>query len=126
MYPMDPMQMAAGVGMSPMMGGPLPPSRLLPDPAQMQQMAVGLQDPLALAMQSRGAMPGPLSPMAQILLGQATDQGQMTMQPDMLNQLMMMIQQADAALAGGAGGMMGMGQTPQMMPNPAAMGGGGY
>lgn len=101
-----------------MMGGPqMPPDGPVLDPAQMQQMAMNLQDPLALALQSRGAAPGPLSPIAQILLNQATDQGQQVMQPDMLNQLMQMLLGADANLQGGGG------QAPQMMPNPATGGG---
>jgi hypothetical protein len=108
MIPMQQPNMQPDLGLMMNSGGPqVGAAGLQMDPMMSLQMAMGLQDPLALAMQGRGAAGPQLPPLAQILLAQATGYGEQPMDPQQLNQLMQMVQM--------------MGQQPQQMMQPPGM-----
>jgi hypothetical protein len=85
-------------------GGMMPGGGI--DPQTMMMMLSGLQDPLQLAMQSRQTVDQvPQSALLQAMLGGATNNDAAGMDPQALNQLMMLVQQMQQMQpAGGAPG----------------------
>jgi hypothetical protein len=98
----SPQMMMPGMGQA----GAMPPGAGGIDPQTLMAMMGGLQDPLQLAMQSRQSVDQvPQSALIQALLGGATNNDAAGMDPQELNQLMMMIQQMQAGQPPAQGAM---------------------